>query len=275
MAYAGLKQPEDPLARLKTGLGTVQNTGGQVPGTAPLANRPVASPGVNTAPPGPVPLQNVQSRLQGIRAGEQAPGTAPPPPVPLAGAAPAVPGGVIKIGSAANPPAPAAPPPPPPDLYGRGGGGGLEDQIRSALTGAFSGSTSKGFIDRAKSALGSATEGQRAQSVRRIDDDAIRRGIFQSGIPAELAAAADTTKAGSFAAGLSDILNNAEQQDIQGRQFATGAATNLLGMNREYDAAAQARADANRGGGGGGPETVTIIDPDTGQAYELPADALG
>jgi len=206
-----------------------------------------------------------------------APGTAPPLPQAAApgAAVPAAPGGVIKVGAAANPPAPAAPPPPPPDLYGKEGGGGLEGQIRGALSGLFSGSTSKAFIDRAKSSLGAATEAQRAQAVRRIDDDAIRRGLYQSGIPAELAGAAGTAAQGSFASGLADILNNAEQQDNQGRQFATGAATNLLGMNREYDAAQQARADSMRGGGGGGgPDTVTIIDPDTGQAYELPSDAL-
>lgn len=262
MAYAGLRT-DDPLDQLRPRTGIVQNVGGQVPGTAPLAQRPVAPPAVRTAPPGPIP---------GIRAGEAAPGTSPPLPVP--GVPPPV-GGVIKVGAAANPPGPAAPPPPPPDLYGKGGGGGLEDQIRGILTGFASGSTSKGFVDRAKSSLGAATEAQRAQTVRRIDDDAIRRGLFQSGIPAELAGAAGTAAQGSFASGLADILNNAENQNNQGRQFAASAGTNLLGMNRQYDEAAQARADSMRGGGGGGaPETVRIVDPDTGQTYELPADAL-
>jgi hypothetical protein len=47
-------------------------------------------------------------------------------------------------------------------------------------------------------------------------------------------------------------------------------------MNRAYDEAAQARADSMRGGGGGGneDEMVTIIDPDTSQAYEVPASYL-
>jgi hypothetical protein len=140
----------------------------------------------------------------------------------------------------------------------------------------FGGQTSKAFVDRGRQALGAATEAQRAQGVRRIDDDAIKRGLFQSGIPAELAAATGTAAQGSFAAGLADLLGQAENQDIQGRQFATGAATNLLGMNRAYDEAAQARADSMRGGGGGGneDEMVTIIDPDTSQAYEVPASYL-
>ena len=149
--------------------------------------------------------------------------------------------------------------------------------IRNALGGFFGGTTSKAFVDRAKSALGTATEAQRRQAVRRIDDDAIKRGLFQSGIPSELAGAAETAAQGSFAAGLADILNQAEQQDIQGRQFATQSGLNLLGMNRAYDEAAQARADAmaaRGGGGGGGDEMVTIIDPDTGQAYELPSSYL-
>ena len=227
------------------------------------------------------------AQTPGIRRGEPGPGVLPPPPV-----APQAPPPAVPVPPAVNPPAPRepirigtptaptapAPAAPAPDLYGREGGGGaggtLESQIRGALSGMFGGSTSKGFIDRAKSALGTATEAQRAQNVRRIDDDAIRRGLFQSGIPAELSAATGTAAQGSFAAGLADILNQAEQQDIQGRQFATGAATNLLGMNREFDAAAQARADSMRGGGSPGDPMVTIVDPDTGQAYELPQSYL-
>lgn len=270
-----LYRQDDPLARVKPRTGIVQNTGSQVPNTAPIASRPPAAQGPRTATPGPA--ATFQPMLPQAQAGSQlAPAVAPAPGVaPLA---PAVtPGGASKVGVSAPPASPTAPPPAP-DLYGKGGGGGLEDQIRGALSGMFSGSTSKGFIDRARSALGSATEAQRAQSVRRIDDDAIKRGLFQSGIPAESAAAAGTAAQGSFAAGLADILNNAEQQDIQGRQFATGAATNLLGMNRDWDRYSQERADAMaaRGGGGGGgeDEMTTIIDPDTGQSYEIPVSYL-
>jgi hypothetical protein len=83
-----------------------------------------------------------------------------------------------------------------------------------------------------------------------------------------------TAAMGAFSHGLADILNQAEQQDIQGRQFATGQASNLLGMNRSYDQWLQQRIDAARNRGGGGPGTTTIIDPDTGQSYEVDSSVL-
>jgi hypothetical protein len=138
----------------------------------------------------------------------------------------------------------------------------------------FGGQTSRGFVDRARQALGTAVEGQRQQAVRRIDDDAIRRGLFRSGIPSEQAAAAGTAAQGAFSQGLADILSQAEQQDIQGRQFATGQAQQLLGANRSYDQYLQQRIDAARRRGRGGPGVQTIIDPDTGQSYEVGADVL-
>jgi len=133
----------------------------------------------------------------------------------------------------------------------------------------FSGQTSEGFVDRARSALGSAIEGRRAQAGRRIDEDAIRRGLFRSGVPVEARAAANTSADSAFSQGLADILSQAEGQDIQGRQFATGQAGSLLGMNRAFDQNLQRRIDAARRSGGGGPGTTTIIDPDTGQSYEV------
>lgn len=239
----------------------VQNSGGFAPNTAPLASRPVSSPGVRLGTPGPAlsalspagrpqgPIvtpsaQQAQARFGARQADSQR-----------------------RVSSLSK------------QQYGRHGGaeapgGSLEGQIRGALGGMFGGQTSQGFIDRARGALGSAIEGRRAQAGRRIDDDAIRRGLFRSGIPAELRQAAGTSADSAFAQGLADILSQAEGQDIQGRQFATGAATNLLGMNRSFDQSLQSRIDAARRAGGGGPGTTTIIDPDTGQSYEVDQSLL-
>ncbi len=79
---------------------------------------------------------------------------------------------------------------------------------------------------------------------------------------------------GSFGQGLADILSRAEQQDIAGRQFATGQGMGLLGMNRAYDQWLQQQIAAARARGGGGPGTTTIIDPDTGQPYEVEESLL-
>jgi hypothetical protein len=93
--------------------------------------------------------------------------------------------------------------------------------------------------------------------------------LFRSGIPAAQQQALQTSSSNAFSQGLADILSKAEEQDIQGRQFATGAAGNLLGMNRSYDQYLQQQINQARGRGGGGPGTTTIIDPDTGQSYEI------
>ena len=132
------------------------------------------------------------------------------------------------------------------------------------------GVTSKAFIDRAKSQLGSAVEGQRANAVRRIDDDAIRRGLFKSGIPAEQAAAAGTAAQGALSSGIADILSKAEQQDIAGRESAAGTAGNLLNANRSWDEQELARQEAARArAAAGAPRTFEYIDPDTGEAFTL------
>lgn len=250
----------DPRRRLwnetPTGL-PVQNLGGGAPNTAPIANRPPAQPAPNTGTPG------------------AAPKLAAPTPPPLQPIAPA-------IKPSAPPPSSAGLSPSGEGLYGRGGGvtagsGSLEDQVRGYITQGLGGVTSKAFIDRAKNQLGSAIEGQRAVASNRIDDDAIRRGLFKSGIPLEARAAVDVGAKGALASGLADILSKAEQQDIAGRESAAGTAFNLLGSNRQLDAYTQqrmdeqqARADAQAAAArAAAGETFTFIDPDTGEAYEM------
>lgn len=241
----------------------VQNMGGLAPNTAPLASRPVSAPGVRLNPPGPQLMGGGGGGLTPL-AGRPAGG-----PIVTPSAQQARSRSSARNASSARDVSKFSS-----QQYGRSGGanapeGSLEGQIRGALGGMFSGQTSRGFVDRARGALGSAVEGQRAQAVRRIDDDAIRRGLFRSGIPAEQTAAAGNAAQGAFSQGLADILSQAEGQDIQGRQFATGQASNLLGMNRSFDAQMQNRIEAARRRGGGGPGTTTIIDPDTGQSYEV------
>jgi hypothetical protein len=134
------------------------------------------------------------------------------------------------------------------------------------------GVTSKGYIDRATSQLGSAVEGQRQQAVRRSDEDLIRRGLYQSGLGAEQAQAIGTGSQNILSQGIADILNQAEQQDIAGRESAAGTAGNLLGMNREWDQYTQQRADdqAARAAANAPQDTsFTYIDPDTGESYQM------
>ena len=258
-----MRNPFDTLPRPRTGP-NVQNTGGLAPNTAPIASRPVSSPGVRLGRPGP--------ELRG--GGSLAPRPSPAGPIVTPGAQAARQRASARSADAQRRVSSLSK-----QQYGRGGGtsdvaGSLGDQIRQALSGMFSGQTSQGFIDRSRSALGSAIEGRRAQAERRINDDAIRRGVFQSGIPGAGISAANTSADNAFATGLADILSQAENQDIQGRQFATGAGTNLLGMNRSFDQMMQNRIDAARRSGGGGPGTTTIIDPDTGQSYEVEESLL-
>ena len=268
MARARMPNPFENL-RTRSSSG-VQNTGGLAPNTAPLAQRPVSGPGVRLGRPGPAAgggfLSGGGAGGLGGAVGDINTSTGP---IVTAGAQAANQRFQQRRGQSQRQVASLSG-----QQYGREGGGGLEGQIRGALGGMFSGQTSKGFVDRAKQALGSGIEGQRAQASRRIDDDAIRRGLFRSGIPAEQQGALQTSSQGAFSQGLADILSQAEQQDIQGRQFATGAGTNLLGMNRSYDQYLQQQIDAARGRGRGGPGTSTIIDPDTGQSYEIDQSVL-
>lgn len=262
---AGL-QPVDPLKKVMPQVGApVQNLGGMAPNTAPVESTPVAAPAVRTGTPGPVntggftgvgdnsqiptPLGSAQGSLQ----------TATQPAAPAQSPAPAA----------------AAAPVASPTLYGSGGGGSptsLEDQIRGYITGGLNGVTSKAFIDRAKNQLGSAVEGQRAQGVNRINEDAIRRGLFKSGIPAEGVAAAETGARGALSSGIADILSKAEQQDIAGRESAAGTAGNLLGMNRSWDQYQNQRADEAAARAAANQKQDTTFqyqDPDTGQTYTM------
>jgi hypothetical protein len=162
-------------------------------------------------------------------------------------------------------------------IYGRSGGtsaesGSLEGSLRDYINNAMGGVTSKAFIDRSKNQLGSAVEGQRQQSLRRLDDDMIRRGLFKSGMGAELASGVDQAASGALSSGIMDILNKAEQQDIAGRESAAGTAGNLLGMNRSWDQYTQQRIDAERARQrANAPRTFQYIDPDdpTGTVYEM------
>lgn len=254
MAVAGYNL-EDPLKRVMPKTGIVQNSNSLAKTTAPLALRPPTPQGVRTSTPGPQP----------IRAGEPAPGTGTVTPPVAAPTPPPV-----------NP-VPAAVTPPAPDLYGKSGGasapaGSLEDQIRQVITGFTSGATSKGFIDRAKSALGSAVEGQRQQALRRSDADLIRRGLFRSGLGAEQAQAIDTGAQSTLSQGIADILGKAEQQDIAAKESAAGIAGNLLSSNRAWDQYSQQRADeqaARAAANAPRDTTFQYMDPDTGEVYTL------
>lgn len=261
---AAVMQLEDPLKKAMPKLGPpVQNLGGLQPNTAPIANRPVASPAVNTASPGAPPAAPVQAPVNPQIGAPVAPPVGQPPGavVPTPAAAP--------VGSSSSSSS---------SSYGSGGGispgtsSTLEDQLRGYITGGLGGVTSKAFIDRAKNQLGSAVEGQRAQGVRRSDDDLIRRGLGRSGMGAEQAQAIGTGAQGALSSGIADILGKAEQQDIAGRESAAGTAGNLLGMNRSWDQyqtersdAQAARAAANRQEDTG----FTYVDPDTGESFQM------
>jgi hypothetical protein len=110
--------------------------------------------------------------------------------------------------------------------------------------------------------------------VNRINNDAIQRGLFRSGIPSEQAAAAGTAAQGSFASGLADILNNTEKTDIAARGDAAAQAGNLLGMNRSWDQYTTQRTDQQNAQNAANSRNeaahqFTYIDPDTGQSYQM------
>lgn len=162
------------------------------------------------------------------------------------------------------------------ELYGRSGGvspgtqSTLEDQLRNYITGAMSGSVTPEFINRAKQDVFRTVQGQKKQGMGAINSDAIARGLFKSGIPAESAANLEGQSQGAISRGVADVLNNAENVNIQGRQAAAGTAGNLLGMNREWDQYTQQRSDAAAArAAANAPRTFQYIDPDTGQSYEL------
>jgi len=286
---AAIQRP-DPMLQFRqiqprTGF-PVQNMGGLPRSITTAPPKPfITQPTVRGGPPGPArridggqpPLGGVLVGMprQAPGAGKLAPGTLPGAPVP-----------VVQPPA----PAPAAPPPgaptPTPALppgsstttasSGQTGvlsqpaQGDLESQIRSYLSGAFSGSVTPEFIQRAKEQVFRNVGGQTRQATQRVNEDAIRRGLFRSGIPAEGIANVEAAGQGAMASGISDILNAAEAQNIQGRQAAAGTAGDLLSANRSWQqyqdqkAAAEAARRA-----AGAPQTFTYIDPDTGASYQM------
>ena len=269
----------------------VRNMGGlpQTPMTTPP--KPfVSGPTLAAGPPGPAPSPN-----RGFMEGEPIPGGGGVP-VPIPGKPGGVPAGpsTATTPSPIPPPAPAAPTPGPPaptppqpgtssssssgssgqtGANTPAGGWNLEGQLQNFLSGAFNGSVTPEFIQRAREQVFRNVQGQTRQATNRINEDAVRRGLYRSGIPAEGIANVEAGAQGAIASGVADILNSAENQNIQGRQNAAGLAGNLLGQNRSWEQwnteradAAAARAGANQ------PRTFQYIDPDTGQAYEMNED---
>lgn len=281
---AAYGQPRDPrrvmaAVRPRTGF-PVLNQGGmpQTPTVAPpkpFVTRPTvgAQPGPQRQALAafPPPTDGGGGGIgPGFAPGAPAPGTTPAPPVP-----------------AAPTPAPTPAPPPPPStststssssgssgqtgVLSPSAQGSLEAQLQEYIKQGLSGSTvSPAFIDRAKSAVSRNVWGQQRAGERAINDDAVRRGLFRSGIPAESIANLRAGSQGAIASGVADILNSAEAQNIQGKQAAAGTGTSLLGMNRDWEQYQNQRADAAAARAAAGrPQTFTYIDPDTGQSYEL------
>ena len=268
----------------------VQNMGGLPRTATPAPPKPfVTQPTVKGGPPGPAQRLDVPQTPFG-----QQPATTPttgpmiglPPPGGLGKTAPAAP----TFAPQPPAPAPAAPTPgaptptplPPPgsstttDSSGQTGvlsppaQGDLESQIRDYLSGAFKGSVTPEFIQRAKEQVFRNVSGQTRAATGRVNEDAIRRGLFRSGIPAEGIANVEAAGQGAMASGISDILNAAEAQNIQGRQAAAGTAGDLLSANRSWQQYQdqKAAADAARRAAGA-PQLFDYVDPDTGQVYQL------
>lgn len=149
--------------------------------------------------------------------------------------------------------------------------GNLEGQLQEYIKQGLSGDTvSKDFINRAKGAVSRNVWGQQRAGEQAINDDAVRRGLYRSGIPAESIAGLRGKSQGAIASGVADILNSAEAQNIQGKQAAAGTGSNLLGMNRDWEQyqnqradAAAARAAANQ------PDTWDYIDPESGERVTI------
>ena len=260
----------------------VQNMGGLPRAGTVAPPKPfLTQPTVAAGPPGPAPggsgimFNQASDPGNGVTGGPAAPpptvpGTTPPAPTP----APAP--------AAAPPAAPTPTPAPPPGsstttassgqtgVLSQPAQGDLEQQIRDYLSGAFKGSVSPEFIQRAKEQVFRNVGGQTKQATNRINDDAIRRGLYKSGIPAEGIANVEAAGQGAMASGVSDILNSAEAQNIQGRQAAAGTAGDLLGANRSWTQYQdqKAAADAARRAAGAA-KTFDYVDPDTGQVYQM------
>ena len=145
--------------------------------------------------------------------------------------------------------------------------GNLESQLQEYIKQGLGGNTvSPEFINRAKGAVSRNVWGQQRAGEQAINDDAVRRGLFRSGIPAESIAGLRGKSQGAIASGVADILNSAEAQNIQGKQAAAGTGSDLLSANRSWEQyqtnlAEQraARAAANQ------PDTWDYIDPESGE----------
>lgn len=259
--------PPGPDQRVIPMPGGINPAAGVPPPPGPNARVPPAPGGINPAagvPPGPGPVPRVPPVPGGINPG------APPPPI-----APPAPAGTPPVPGAPTPaPVPSSPSPVAPSGQSGApqpaGQWNLENQLQNYLSNAFNASVSPEFINRARQDVFRNVQGQTGQATRQINEDAIRRGLYRSGIPAESIANVQGQGQTAMARGIADVLNAAETQNIQGRQQAGSLATNLLGMNREQARYEQQRADeAAARAAAGAPRTFQYIDPDTGQVYEM------
>jgi hypothetical protein len=293
-AYGQVPDPRQAMAAVRPRTGfPVRNMGGMPQQPTPTPPRPfVPGPTVAAGPPGPTPTGRIGTGGFTGRPGAPMPSlldASTPPGGGGAGPAPGVPGvpGIPPAPAPGGAPAPAPAPAPGTStststssgsstqspVVSPGTAWNLENQLNDYLKGAFGGSVSPEFIQRAKGDVFRNVSGQTAQARNRLRDQLAGRGMLGGGASGAYAgglADIETGGLSSMSRGLADILNSAEQQNIQGRQSAAGTATNLLGMNREESRYQQQRADAAAArAAAGAPQTFTYIDPDTGQSYEL------
>jgi len=272
MAAFGTSQTPNDIMRPvqpRNGL-PVRNMGGMPQAPTLSSPRPfVPGPTVASGPPGPAPggvdpIPRLPAPVPAPPAPASVPPAAPPSPVPPP-APPAVPSPASTSTSSTTSSSGQTP-----VVSPQAGGWNLEGQLQNFLSGAFNGSVSPEFINRAKGDVFRTVQGQTKSATNQINDDAVRRGLFRSGIPAEGIANVQGQAQGAMARGVADILNNAENQNIQGRQNAAGVASNVLGMNRSWEQYNNERSDAAAARAAAGrPQTFTYIDPDTGQSYEM------
>lgn len=149
--------------------------------------------------------------------------------------------------------------------------GNLEGQLQAYIAQGLGGNTvSPEFINRAKGAVSRNVWGQQRAGEQAINDDAVRRGLFRSGIPAESIAGLRGKSQGAIASGVADILNSAEAQNIQGKQAAAGSGAQLLGMNRDWEQYQTNLAEQRAARAAAGkPSTWDYIDPETGQQVTI------
>ena len=265
-AYGRIQDPSRAVRRIAPASGPpVRNMRGVGirPGTGYV--RPLAAPAVAGGPPGP------------------APGT--PPPVGIAPPPAVIPGDESAAPGTIGPYAPSgAWQKPAPGAGGGGGGGGgaaaapagssTEDLIRSYISDTMrDGATPPGQIDRMKTSAFQAATGGLGQTNENINQDATRRGIFKSSIPANSIAAAERGAGSDYTKAVADIMNKTGENDAAAKAGAAGLGMQLLQSDREdaarQNALAAQSAAANRN------KSFTYIDPDTGESFELPTDIFG